>query len=76
MLIEIGGKNTLPAFNDALSGAKPGEELAFEVSYPADFGEPRLAGKTVAYDVKVKTIKKKTYPGARRGVRRSSSAKL
>jgi trigger factor len=62
VLVEVGGKNTLPAFNDALNGAKPGQELTFEVSYPADFGEPRLAGQTVAYDVTVKAIKRKTYP--------------
>jgi trigger factor len=62
VLIEIGGKNTLPAFNDALRGTKVGQELTFEVDYPADFGDRRLAGQTVAYDVTVKAIKKKTYP--------------
>ncbi len=62
VMVEIGGKNTLAAFNDALRGAKPGQELKFEVSYPADFGEKRLAGKTVAYDVEVKAIKRKIQP--------------
>lgn len=62
VLVEIGGKNTLPAFNDALRGSKPGQELTFEVSYPADFGEPKLAGQTVGYDVTVKAIKRKTFP--------------
>ena len=62
VLVEVGGKNTLPAFTEALRGAKPGQEMSFEVSYPAEFGEPRLAGQTVSYDVTVKTIKKKTFP--------------
>ena len=62
VLVEVGGKNTLPAFNEALRGAKPGQELSFEVDYPADFGEARLAGKTVSYDVTVKAIKRKTFP--------------
>jgi trigger factor len=62
VLIEIGGKKTLPAFDDALRGAKVGQELTFEVAYPADFGEPSLAGQTVAYDVTVKAIKRKTWP--------------
>jgi trigger factor len=62
VLIEIGGKNTLPAFNDALRGTKVGQELTFEVVYPPDFGERRLAGQTVAYDVTVKAIKRKNYP--------------
>jgi trigger factor len=62
VLVEIGGKNTLAAFNDALRGATPGQELKFEVDYPADFGERRLAGQTVSYDVTVKGIKHKSYP--------------
>src|ERR1700744_2305181 len=32
VLIEIGGKNTLTAFNEALRGAKPGQELTLEAS--------------------------------------------
>lgn len=61
-LIEIGGRNTLQAFTDALRGAKVGQELTFEATYPAEFGDARLAGKTVSYDVTVKAIKKKSYP--------------
>lgn len=62
VMVEIGGSNTLPAFNEALIGSKPGQELKFEVSYPEDFGERKLAGKSVAYDVEVKGIKKKVEP--------------
>jgi trigger factor len=61
-LVEIGGKETVEAFSSVLRGAKPGQELKAEVVYPADFGEPKLAGKTVAYDVEVKAIKKRTLP--------------
>jgi trigger factor len=62
VLVEIGGKKTLPAFDDALRGAKVGQELTFEVVYPADFGEPSLAGQSVSYDVTVKAIKRKIWP--------------
>lgn len=62
VLVEVGGKTTLPAFNEALRGSKLGQELRFEVDYPAEFGEPRLAGKTVGYDVTVKNNKRKTFP--------------
>jgi len=62
VLVEVGGKNTLPAFTEALRGAKPGQEMSFEVTYPAEFGEPKLAGQTVSYDVTVKAMKRKTYP--------------
>jgi trigger factor len=61
-LVEIGGKDTVEAFTAALRGAKPGQELKAEVIYPADYSEAKLAGKTVAYDVEVKAIKKRTIP--------------
>jgi trigger factor len=61
-LVEIGGKDTVEAFSNALKGAKPGQELKAEVIYPADYAEAKLAGKTVAYDVEVKAIKKRTLP--------------
>ena len=62
VLIEVGGSNTLAAFSEALRGKKPGQEMDFEVTYPADFGEPRLAGQTVKYDVTLKAIKSKSFP--------------
>ncbi|HSZ16025.1 MAG TPA: trigger factor [Terracidiphilus sp.] len=61
-LVEIGGKDTVDAFNAVLRGARPGQELKAEVIYPADYAEPKLAGKTVAYEVTVKAIKKRIVP--------------
>ena len=61
-LVEIGGKDTVEAFTNSLRGAKPGQELKLEVIYPADYAENKLAGKTVAYDVEVKAIKKRILP--------------
>ena len=52
----------MEAFTTALRGAKAGQELKAEVIYPADYAEPKLAGKTVAYEVEVKAIKKRTLP--------------
>jgi trigger factor len=62
VMVQVGGPNTLDSFNAALRGATAGQELKFEVSYPADFGERQLAGKRVAYDLEVKGIKKKIEP--------------
>jgi len=61
-LVEVGGKETVEAFTAALSGAKPGTDLKAEIIYPADFAEPKLAGKTVNYQIEVKAIKKRTVP--------------
>jgi trigger factor len=61
-LVEIGGKDTVEAFSSVLRGARPGQELKAEVIYPEDYAEKKLAGKTVAYEVEVKAIKKRTVP--------------
>jgi trigger factor len=61
-LVEIGGKDTVEAFSTALRGAKPGQELKAEVIYPIDYAVAKLAGRTVAYEVEVKAIKKRNLP--------------
>jgi len=61
-LVEVGGKDTVEAFTQVLRGAKPGQELKAEVIYPADYAEPKLAGKKTSYEVTVKAIKKRTVP--------------
>ena len=62
VLIEIGGKNTVPEFTTNLRGANAEEEREFEVSYPPDASDKRLAGKTFVYTVRVHAIKQKNLP--------------
>jgi len=62
VLVEIGGKNTVKDFSENLRGVKPGEERSFEVTYPDDFNDQRLAGQVMAYTVKVQGVKKKILP--------------
>jgi len=62
VLIEIGGKNTVPEFTENLRGAKAGDEREFEVSYPEDVADKRLAGKAFIYTVKIQAIKQKNLP--------------
>jgi trigger factor len=62
VLIEIGGKNTVPEFSDNLRGANAGETRQFEVKYPDDSTEKRLAGKTLVYTVNIQAIKEKHLP--------------
>jgi trigger factor len=62
VLIEIGGKNTVPEFTQNLRGANTGDEKEFEVVYPGDTSDKRLAGKTFVYTVKIQAIKQKTLP--------------
>jgi trigger factor len=62
VLVEIGGKNTMPEFTENLRGANPGDERTFDVHYPDDFSDERLRGKTFAYKVKVNAVKQKSVP--------------
>ncbi len=62
VLIEIGGKNTVPEFTQHLTGASSSEERTFDVSYPEDISDKRLAGKTFIYTVKINGIKQKSLP--------------
>ena len=62
IMIEIGGKNTVPQFTENLRGANAGDERSFEVNYPEDTNDKRLAGKTFVYTVKVQAIKQKSLP--------------
>jgi trigger factor len=62
VLIEIGGKNTVPEFTENLRGVNAGDEREFEVKYAEDTSDKRLAGKTFVYKVKVQAIKQKNLP--------------
>jgi trigger factor len=62
ILVEIGGAGTMPEFTENLRGAAAGDERTFDVVYPPDFSDQRLAGKTFTYAVKVKAIKQKNLP--------------
>src|SRR5579863_2452216 len=62
VLIEIGGKNTVREFTENLRGVNAGDEKSFDVSYPEDSNDKRLAGKTFVYTVKVQAIKQKSLP--------------
>ncbi len=62
VLVEIAGKNTMPEFTEHLRGANVGDERTFEVNYPEDAQDKRLAGKTFTYTVKVNGLKQKSLP--------------
>jgi trigger factor len=60
--LTIGDAGTLPEFNENLSGRSPGDELDFEVTYPEDFGNEKLAGKTIPFHAVIKSIRQKELP--------------
>jgi trigger factor len=62
MTLEVGGGDTLEDFSEHLRGMSPGEEKEFDVHYPEDYGQPKLAGKTVRFRVQVKGVRRKELP--------------
>jgi len=62
VLVEIAGKDTMPEFTEHLRGSSAGDERTFDVNYPEDTNDKRLAGKTFTYVVKVQSIKQKSLP--------------
>ncbi|HXE75515.1 MAG TPA: trigger factor [Candidatus Xenobia bacterium] len=61
-VIHVGEENTLEAFTTGVRGAQAGEERHFSVTYPADYREASLAGRTVAFTARIKSLKRKKLP--------------
>jgi trigger factor len=62
LTVEIGGKDTLPAFTENLRGLSPGDAKEVEVTYSEDYGEPKLAGRTLTFQVEVLGLRSKELP--------------
>lgn len=62
VVLHVGDPDTMTGFSDALRGMSPDEEKEFDVTYPDDFGQERLAGKTVRFRAKLTTIRTKELP--------------
>lgn len=62
--ITLGDGRIEKSFTENLAGLKEDDEKEFTVEYPADFTSPALAGKTVNYKAKVKSIGKVELPEA------------
>ena len=60
--LKIGDKDALPAFNENLTGMTPGETKEFTVTYPENYAEESLSGKTVTFDMALTALRKKELP--------------
>jgi trigger factor len=60
--VVLGGEGVVQEITDQLTGATPDDEKTFTVNYPADFSARGLAGKQVAYSVKVSAVRIKELP--------------
>ena len=58
----IGGPETMPGFTENLRGASPGDEKEFDVTYPEDYGQEKLSGRTIRFRCEVKGLRRKELP--------------
>jgi trigger factor len=63
-LVELGGGNLIPGFEEGLIGAHAGERTPrnIELSFPADYGNKELAGREASFEITVKEVKAKRLP--------------
>ncbi|CAN5575502.1 trigger factor [soil metagenome] len=54
--IPLGDQTIEKAFTENLIGVEEDEEKEFTIAYPEDFSSPGLAGKTVNYKAKIKSV--------------------
>ena len=60
--IVLGSKRMITGFEEQLVGAKAGDELTINVTFPADYQAENLAGKEAQFKINVKKVVKATLP--------------
>lgn len=60
--LQLGSGSMIPGFEEALTGAKPGEERSFNVTFPEDYRAEHLAGKEVTFEAKVLKVAEPQLP--------------
>ena len=58
----LGSNSFIDGFEDGLIGTNVGDEVALNLTFPANYGNAELAGKAVVYNVKVNSISTYSYP--------------
>lgn len=55
--LELGSGTFIDGFEDGLVGAKAGDELSLNLTFPENYGNTDLAGQAVVFDVTVNAVK-------------------
>jgi len=56
--LTLGSGQFIPGFEEQIIGAKAGDTRDVNVTFPAEYGEPKLAGKDAVFTVTVREVKK------------------
>lgn len=60
--LTIGSNQFIPGFEEKLIGAKVGDKLKLNLTFPSDYQAKDLAGQAVVFNVTVNSIKEKVVP--------------
>ncbi len=60
--LELGSKSFVDNFEDQLVGAKPGDHVTVNVTFPENYGNKELQGAKAVFEVDVKEIREKVEP--------------
>ncbi|MBS3803158.1 MAG: trigger factor [Oleiphilaceae bacterium] len=60
--LTLGSGQMIPGFEEGIVGAKAGEELEVEATFPDDYQNKELAGKTARFEVKVNEVEEPVLP--------------
>ncbi|PIE56765.1 MAG: trigger factor [Desulfobulbus propionicus] len=60
--VDVGMHRLGEEFEGKLIGLKKGEKTLYEIDFPAEYGNPVLAGKTVEFKVDIKEVKVRVKP--------------
>jgi len=60
--LELGSKRMIPGFEEQLVGAKTGQELTLDVTFPEDYHSKDLAGKAVKFATTVLKVEEPVLP--------------
>ncbi|EAJ0879882.1 trigger factor [Campylobacter upsaliensis] len=61
-VLEIGSKQFIPGFEEAMVGMKSGEEKDISVTFPKEYGAANLAGKDAIFKIKLHEIQELKLP--------------
>jgi len=60
--VEIGAKQMISGFEENLNGLNTGASKTFELTFPEEYGNEKLAGKVAEFEVQVISIEKPVLP--------------
>ncbi len=60
--VEIGAKQMIPGFEDELIGLEAESKKTFEITFPEEYGNAKLAGKSAEFEIEVISVEETVLP--------------